>query len=84
MIIVDCDKYRINETSIRKLTETKTDAERVEMTGKLAVATGVPIIVVVCYLGEMYGFTEGLNRHLKNLIAFYHVDDIVNCKEALK
>lgn len=59
----------------------KTPEERVEAIGKLAIITGVPIVIVAVYIGELYGFTEQLNGKLVQLKAFYHIDDIENIQK---
>ena len=80
---LDCDNYRINVPVIAELTHDKTEAQRIEMLGKLAVITGVPIIVVTCYVGELYGFTPKLQASLDRFKSFYTVEHVLNVKEPI-
>lgn len=80
MSTLDADKYRICMTDILNFTKDKTVEERYEGIGMLAVATAVPVIVVCCYLGELYGFWPELKALLKRLMEFYKVDEVTNVK----
>ena len=53
-----------------------THNERMEFIGMLAVSTDVPIIIVCCYIGELYGFTDDLNQKIEDLKKFYDVTEI--------
>lgn len=77
---LDCDRYRINIPNIKSLAEDKTEDQRIEMIGKLAIITGVPIIIVCHYIGELYGFTDKLQALIKRLKEFYTVDEVINIK----
>lgn len=80
-MVLDCDTYRVNVVSIKALLDDKTDAERLEMIGSVAVITGVPIIVVGCYMGELYGFTDELNTVIDRLMHFYTIKSVLNIKK---
>lgn len=75
---LDCDAYRINVKSFKILLDSKTEEERLEYIGALAISSQVPIIVVACYVGELYGFTDSLKRMIAKWAAFYGVDEIAN------
>jgi len=79
---LDADAYRVNIPSIRLMTEDKTPAERLEYIGNLAVATGVPIIIVLTYIGELYGFSPEIDAKLETLKAFYTVKEVINVKRS--
>lgn len=77
-MILNANDYRINKEVIRQMTIDKTEDERREFLGNLAIATGVPIIVVACYMGELYGFTDRLKATIMRLCEFYTVTDVLN------
>lgn len=76
--ILDANKYRINFLSIKTFTLNKNKAELLESIGVLAIVTGVPIIIVACYMGEIYGFWHELNLFIERLCQFYQIQDILN------
>lgn len=79
---LDCDIYRINVKLIKQLADAQPAEERLQSRyiGLLALTTGVPIIIVACYLGELYGFTEELNAFIERLKAFYKIKQVNNIK----
>lgn len=79
-MVLDCDSYRVNVAQIQTLTAEKSDKERLEMIGSLAVITGVPIIIVTCYLGELYGFSPEIDAKIKRLMSFYTITEVINIK----
>lgn len=77
-MVLDADKYRVNMKVVESMMyEKKTPKDRMEFIGAIAVATGVPIIVVACYVGEIFGFTEELKAFIERLKAFYHITEIL-------
>lgn len=81
---LDADMYRLNVPSIRLITEDKTPAERLTFIGNMAIITGVPIIVVACYMGEIYGFSDELKAKIAKLMEFYTIKEILNVKRPNK
>lgn len=81
---LDANIYRLNTKSIELLTIEKTPQERMEFIGNLAIITGVPIIIVACYMGELYGFTDELNNKIKRLMDFYTIKEVLNVKRLKK
>lgn len=81
---LDANIYRLNTKSIELLTREKTPQERMEFIGNLAIITGVPIIIVACYMGELYGFTDELNNKIKRLMDFYTIKEVLNVKRLKK
>lgn len=77
---LDADLYRINILNITNLTKDKSPKERLEMLGGLAVITGVPIIVLGYYLGEIYGLDLNLEAAIMKLRKFYAVTEVYNVK----
>lgn len=77
-MVLDADRYRVNVKDIEwMLVDKETDKERLEFIGLISVATGVPIIVVCCYVGELWGFTDELKAMIERLKAFYHVTEVL-------
>lgn len=81
---LDADMYRLNIPSIKLITEDKTTEERLTLIGNLAIITGVPIIVVACYIGELYGFTAELEAKISRLMEFYTIKEVLNVKRPKK
>lgn len=79
-MVLDANAYRVNIPSIRLLTEDKTPSERIKYSGNIAVATGVPIIIVLVYIGEIYGSSQELHSQIASLMKFYSVDEVLNVK----
>lgn len=77
---LDANSYRVNIKPIYDMTIEKTPKERLQFLSILAVATGVPIVIVACYLGELYGFDEPLIAQLERLKLFYTVKEVLNVK----
>lgn len=77
---LDADHYRINVQPIADLTREKTEAERIQMLGVLAISTGVPIIICCVYLGELYGFSEELVKTMERFKTFYHITEVKGIK----
>jgi len=80
-MVLDANSYRVNTATIRLLTEDKSPKERLNYAGNISIVTNVPIIVVVCYLGEMYGFSDELNEKLASLMSFYTVTEVLNVRK---
>lgn len=79
---LDADHYRVNIPSIKLILEDKTPVERAEFIGNIAVITGVPIIIVACYVGEIYGFTSELDQMIQRLMSFYTIKEVLNVKRS--
>lgn len=79
-MILDAGKYRRCIEAISQLTKDKTAKEQLEMIGKLSVITGVPIIVVAYYMGELYGFSADLDSMIDRLKKFYTIKEVINIK----
>ena len=48
--------------------------------GVIAVATGCPIVAVLCFIGELYGFSDEINKAIDRIVKFYGYDEIVGRK----
>lgn len=81
---LDADKYRLNINDIISFTKDKTHKEIMESVGLLAVATSVPIIIVLTYIGELYGFTPDVLAYIERLKEFYKIDEVLNVKKEIK
>jgi hypothetical protein len=75
---IDADQYRVNVLVIKQLLIDKTDVERLESISALAIITGVPIVIVMVYIIEIYGEIPGITEKLYRLMKFYHIDKIEN------
>lgn len=79
---LDADIYRVNIPSIKLLTEDKSPTERLKYIGNIALITGVPIIIVSYYIGEIYGFSDELEAKIKKLMEFYIIEEVLNVKRS--
>lgn len=84
MSSLDANSYRINIKDILSFCRDKSAEERIASLGMLAVATGVPVIIVGVYLGELYGFTPELLNQIERLKTFYSIDEVLNIHEPIK
>lgn len=75
---LDANDYRINVPYILNLTQDKNSEEIYDLIGSISVSTSVPIIIVCCYIGELYGFSNKLNAFIDRLKAFYCVTQVLN------
>jgi hypothetical protein len=80
MKTLDADKYRLNIKTIKLFLDDKTANQRLELIGRLALMTNVPIIIIAVYIGELYGITEALTNRIAKLKQFYQVNEILNIK----
>lgn len=58
-----------------------TREKQLEHLSSVAVATGVPIIVVSQYFGELYGFCPELTSYMSRLKHFYKITELKGCKD---
>jgi hypothetical protein len=78
---LDADSYRVNVPAIQNMLKDKeSEAERIEHLSVISVALGVPIIIVCCYYGELFGFSEPLKDMIERLKKFYTVTEVLNVK----
>ena len=81
MIKLDADQYRINVNAIEQHLKDKDDVDRLESVSKLAIMTGVPIVIVAVYIKELYPDLPGINGKLLRLMDFYDVNEVLNRKD---
>lgn len=75
---LDLNDFRIQVPYIKSWLDNKPGWKLHEEIGSLALATGVPIVAVGHYIGELYGFTPELNTKIKRDMEFYQVTTILN------
>lgn len=75
---VEIGLYRNNFDFIKHYYEREIQIHKdvVKIISELSVATGVPVIVVAHYIGEIHGYTDEVNNTIKNLIEFYGYKEI--------
>ena len=78
MRVLDASKYRVNIPLIATMLADKTDEERLEAVGALAIVTGVPIIIVAEYIREVFGDIPGLSDKKQRLMSFYQIDEVIS------
>ncbi len=77
MRILDSSKYTVNIPLIKSMLIDKTDQERLESVGPLAIITGVPIIIVTEYIRQLFGDIPGLSDKKQRLMVFYQIDEVI-------
>lgn len=75
---LDANDYRVNIPIIEELTRDMDNEQMLLFIGNLAIITGVPIIVVCSYIGEIYGRTPELEVRQRDLMYFYGVMEVLN------
>lgn len=76
-MILDANAYRINIPAIKAWREQRPDEPMLKAISAIAVAYGIPIIVVCHYLGALEGYSEELTCSIERLMAFYSVDKVI-------
>ncbi len=81
-MIVDLSHYRVNMPAVQRFCDLRLGDLGVErcMT-ELAITTSCPCIVIAFYIGELYGFTDEVNRIIKRLTEFYGYTEIKGRKD---
>lgn len=77
-MILDASRYRLQIPYIIGLTKNKTTEELLKYSSIVAIAAGVPIIVVLYYFIELYGFDVELYNKIGRLKQFYVVTEVIN------
>lgn len=54
-----------------------------ELTSTMSVASGVPIIAICYFYGQLYGYTPELQDQINNLIKFYNYGKVTGYEEIL-
>lgn len=80
---LDANDYRARIDYIKSLTADKDSDERYDFISILSVATGIPVIIVVYYLIELYGEEDRLYELVERLKLFYNVKNVLNIKERI-
>lgn len=77
-MILDASKYQLQMPYIIGLTKDKTMEELLKYISIVAIASGVPIIIVCYYIIELYGFDIEMYNQIGRLKAFYGVTEVIN------
>lgn len=75
---LNCKDYINGLKDIHALSKKKTPKELIEFVSTLAIATGIPIIVVCYYILSLYGPNTALEDKVEFLIKFYGVKEVLN------
>lgn len=78
--MLDANSYRNNIKFIDDICKNKTEERRLKDLTIVAQACGVHIILVTCYIGELYGFTDAVKNKIDSLKKFYKIEDIKGVK----
>jgi len=80
-MIVELHKYRANIPFIKIMLDRGLgQVPIISIISLAAVVTGVPVIVVTYYVGEMLGFTLEITTQIERLKVFYKYTKIVENK----
>jgi hypothetical protein len=55
----------------------KKPSERADYITEVGVTLACPLLAVAYYMGEIYGFDRELNKVIKRLMGYYHVDRVI-------
>jgi hypothetical protein len=83
-MVINLDKYRVNVPAVKVWMENRPDRDPIETLGELAVATNVPLIVIVYYAGELFGFSEELKQFSERIKEFYGIKDVLGYRGDVK
>lgn len=69
------EDYRSRFEDVKRLLASKTRNRRINdlrrVAAEIAITTGVPVVVVLVYIGEINGFTDDINAAIKDINDFY-------------
>ena len=77
-MVLDANTYRVNIPKIKWVLGGTPEEKRLDKATMLAAAYKVPIIVMLCYVGELYGFSDDLDISIEKLKKFYAVTEVLN------
>lgn len=77
---LDCDQFRVNFEPLKNFLSRKAPDTHLRSVTEFSVAYSVPIIVTLCYYGELYGFTEEVDAEIRRLMEFYRVTELINAR----
>ena len=77
---IDLNRYRINVPLVESWIKFKKDKDPADLAGELAIATNVPIIAILHYIGETVGFSDKINADIESLKKFYGITQIIGKK----
>jgi hypothetical protein len=76
--MIDLNSYRAtNFEYIKTWLANKPDSPIKELVSEIALATGVPVIAVSHFIGEIKGFTPELLASIERLKKFYGITEVV-------
>lgn len=80
---IDINKYRCNLSWIENLFEKekqKYDFDYMKTSTELAAVSHIPLIAILCFYGEIYGFNKDLIDKIESIIKFYGYTEIIGKK----
>ena len=81
---IDINKYRNNVTWIKNIIDRERQMasfDKKKSIGLLSSAGSIPLIAVMHFYGELYGFDEELKTSIKSVTKFYGYTEIVGNRE---
>lgn len=76
-MIVFLGRYRTNIPFIKTIYDREIKRHTVErIISECAVSTGVPVIAVTFYVGELYGFTPEIYTMIEKFKTFYNYKEV--------
>lgn len=82
-MILDALEYSVNISYVKAHLDARPGWKFSEEVGVLSIASGVPIIIVSHYIGELFGYTEEITSKIKRDMLFYSVVSVRNTKQEI-
>ena len=69
---VNCKDYETSKQFILRIY----DKDGYKAMSFVSAITGVPLVVILTWIGDTYGYSEELNKHIESLVQFYGYTEI--------
>lgn len=79
-MIFDLNRYRTQIGFIKYLLDKSEDKFELGRMNFIAAVTHCPAVVVMHFVGEMYGYTPELEGYIAKLVEYYQIKDVVGRK----
>ncbi len=74
--MMDLSHYSIQKPRIALWIDARPDCDLLDEAGKIACAYHVHIVVVLCFIGELRGFTSEILSKIERDMSYYHISEI--------
>jgi len=77
---ININDYRVNKDYLERVLRLNPDKNPIKLCAEISMETGVPIIAILHYLGELQGYTDKLINHINEIREFYQYTNVTGTK----